>query len=248
MDRRTRRSSGGAPPLECREGGVRGGPPELLLATRSEHKAAEARRVLESECGGSVRLVTLAEARVERLAEEDDLEPFATFEENAAAKARYYARRAAMTAVADDSGLEVEALGWGPGVRTRRFAPLGRYPGLSRDDANNEHLLESLGALSPAKRGARYVCVACLCDPVGESIRNFRGEAYGRILEKRRGDGGFGYDPLFLAENQGRSYAELSPSEKDALSHRGRAFRAVASFLGDLQRAGGQQSTGDPRP
>ena len=203
--------------------------------------------MLESECGDSVRLVTLAEAQVERLADEDDLEPFATFEENAAAKARYYARRAAMTVVADDSGLEVEALGWAPGVRTKRFAPLGRYPGLSRDDANNEHLLECLGALPPAKRWARYVCVACLCDPASESIRHFRGEAYGRILEERRGHGGFGYDPLFLAEDQGRSYAELSLSEKNALSHRGRAFRAVAIFLRDLRQAGAQQSTGDPR-
>ena len=245
MERRTKRSSGDAAVLECR-GRLVHGLPELLLATRSEHKAAEARRVLESECGGSVRLVTLAEARVERLAEEDDLEPFATFEENAAAKARYYARRAAMTAVADDSGLEVEALGWAPGVRTKRFAPPGRYPGVSRDDANNEHLLERLASHPLAERGARYVCVACLCDPAGESIRHFRGEAYGRILEEPRGDGGFGYDPIFLAEDQGRSYAELSPSEKDALSHRGRVFRAVASFLGDLQRAGARQSTGDP--
>lgn len=239
-------SGGDAAPREYR-GRLFHGLPDLLLATRSEHKAAEARRVLESECGGPVRLVTLAEAQVERLAEEDDLEPFATFEENAAAKARYYARRTAMTVVADDSGLEVEALGWGPGVRTKRFAPPGRYPGLSRDEANNEHLLERLGELPNATRVARYVCVACLCDPVGESTRHFRGEAYGRILEERRGDGGFGYDPLFLAEDQGRSYAELSPSDKNALSHRGRAFRAVARFLSDLQRAGAQQSTGDPR-
>ena len=246
MEKRTNRPGGDVAELE-RRGSFVHGLPELLLATRSVHKAAEARRVLESECGGSVRLVTLTEAQVERLSEEDDLEPFATFEENAAAKARYYARRAAMTAVADDSGLEVEALGWAPGVRTKRFAPLGRYPGLSRDDANNEHLLGCLGSLPPAERRARYVCVACLCDPVGESVRHFRGEAYGRILDELRGDAGFGYDPLFLAEDQGRSYAELSPSEKDALSHRGRAFRAVASFLSDLQRAGGRQSTGDPK-
>ena len=212
---------------------------ELLIATRSEHKAEEAARVLRAWRGRGVRTVTLAEAGLERLPEEDGLEPFDTFAENAAAKARHYARRAGMAAVADDSGLEVEALKWGPGVRTKRFAPRGLYPGMTRDEANNEHLLELLRSLPAARRRARYVCVACLCDAAGEPIRHFRGEASGRILEEGRGRGGFGYDPLFQAEDDERSYAELSGAEKDALSHRGQAFRALARFVAGARPEGG---------
>ncbi len=204
---------------------------KLLLATRSTHKAAEVVRILQA-AGSGHRLVTLEEASIPWSAAEESLEPFDTFEENAASKARYFADLTGLPTVADDSGLEVLALDGRPGVRTKRFAPLERYPGLERDEANNSHLLESLRGLAAAERGARYVCVACHCDPVTGAVAHFRGESPGRIVTSRRGTGGFGYDPIFLDEASNRTYAQLTADEKNRLSHRGRAFRALASFLG----------------
>ena len=204
---------------------------KLLLATRSTHKAAEVVRILQA-AGSGHRLVTLEEASIPWSAAEESLEPFDTFEENAASKARYFADLTGLPTVADDSGLEVLALDGRPGVRTKRFAPLERYPGLERDEANNSHLLESLRGLAAAERGARYVCVACHCDPVTGAVAHFRGESPGRIVTRRRGTGGFGYDPIFLDEASNRTYAQLTADEKNRLSHRGRAFRALASFLG----------------
>ena len=133
--------------------------------------------------------------------------------------------------MADDSGLEVAALDGRPGVRTKRFAPLERYPGLERDDANNSHLLECLRGLPPAERWAQYVCVACYTDPQSGDMIHFRGEAPGRIVTRPRGQGGFGYDPLFLDMDAGRTYAQLTSDEKHERSHRGRAFRALAAYL-----------------
>lgn len=204
---------------------------KLLLATRSTHKAAEVVRILQA-AGSGHRLVTLEEASIPWSAAEKSLEPFDTFEENAASKARYFADLTGLPTVADDSGLEVLALDGRPGVRTKRFAPLERYPGLERDEANNSHLLASLRGLAAAERGARYVCVACHCDPVTGAVAHFRGESPGRIVTRRRGTGGFGYDPIFLDVASNRTYAQLTADEKNRLSHRGRAFRALASFLG----------------
>lgn len=204
---------------------------KLLLATRSTHKAAEVVRILQA-AGGEHRLVTLEEASIPWSAAEECLEPFETFEENAASKARYFADLTGLPTVADDSGLEVLALDGRPGVRTKRFAPLEIYPGLERDEANNSHLLESLRAVAPAERDARYVCVACYCDPATGATVHFRGESPGRIATRRRGTGGFGYDPIFLDLASKRTYAQLTADEKNRLSHRGRAFRALAAFLG----------------
>ena len=204
---------------------------KLLLATRSEHKAREVVRIL-AKGGRRVRdVVTLEEVGIAWSEAEEELEPFATFEENAASKARHFARVSGLATVADDSGLEVDALGGRPGVRTKRFAPPGRYPGLDRDEANNRHLLECLRGVPTAMRGARYVCVACFVDPGSGAVAHFRGEAPGRILGGGRGSGGFGYDPLFLDEETNRGYAELTSDEKNARSHRGKAFRALAAFL-----------------
>jgi len=203
----------------------------LLLATRSVHKAAEVARILETAPGGVYRLVTLEDEAVSWSAAEEFLEPFETFEENAASKARYFADLTGLPTVADDSGLEVAALDGRPGVRTKRFAPLERYPGLERDDANNSHLLECLRGLPPAERGARYVCVACYIDPRSGDMVHFRGEAPGRIVTRPRGQGGFGYDPLFLDVDTGRTYAQLTADQKHERSHRGRAFRALAAYL-----------------
>ena len=218
---------------------------KILLATRSMHKAGEVARILE-ECGGP-RILTLDDAGLPWSGAEDALEPWETFEENAASKARYFARATGLPTVADDSGLEVDALDGRPGVRTKRFAPPGRFPGLARDEANNAWLLESLRGVPEPERGGRYVCVASFVEaeaagaggsrrldagPEGDDgAQCFRGEAPGRILERRRGGGGFGYDPLFLDLELGRTFAELAPGEKNARSHRGRAFRAFASFL-----------------
>ena len=126
---------------------------KLLLATRSAHKAREVARILRDAGGGDLLLATLEDASIPWSPVEESLEPFDTFEENAASKARYFARLSGLPTVADDSGLEVDALGGRPGVRTKRFAPRERYPDLGRDEANNRYLIERLE--TRARRGAR---------------------------------------------------------------------------------------------
>ena len=219
----------------------------LLLATRNAHKAGEVIEILK-ECGGP-QILTLDDAGVPWSRAEEELEPWQSFAENAAAKARYFAHLTGLPTVADDSGLAVDALGGRPGVRSRRFAPLERYPGLAQDEANNAWLLESLRTVPEAGRGARYLCVAAFAEAgaapperslrtavglCGEGVRCFRGEAQGQILRQRRGQGGFGYDPLFLDPELGRTFAELTPGEKNARSHRGHAFRAFTSCYREL--------------
>lgn len=233
---------------------------KLVLATRSAHKAAEVRRILAAAnhalatAGGAdggarrLRLVGLDEAGIPESPEEEGLERFDTFEENAVAKAEWFARLSGLPTIADDSGLEVDALAGRPGVRTKRFAPMEDYPGLFRDEANNRHLLRLLTGVPRARRGARYVCVAALALPGAADPptppATFRGEAPGLIVESPRGAGGFGYDPIVLAPSASRTYAELAPEEKDRRSHRGRAFRALAAHLA---RAGHCTKTSLPR-
>ncbi len=200
----------------------------LLVATRSAHKIAEIRDILAGV--PDLALVDLDEAGVPKSPAEDDLEPHDTFEENAISKARYYHSVTGLPTVADDSGLEVEALGGAPGVRSKRFAPGDDLDGLERDLANNRYLLSKLRGLPPEARGARYVCVAALIEP-GRAPRLFRGEAPGRIVDEPRGSGGFGYDAHVLDVQSGGTYAELSLQEKNARSHRGRAFGALAEAL-----------------
>ena len=204
---------------------------KLLLATRSAHKAREVARILRDGRRGDFRLATLDDVAIPYSPVEESLEPFDTFEENAASKARYFARLSGLPTVADDSGIEVDALGGRPGVRTKRFAPPGRYPDLSRDEANNRYLLERLEHVPARERGARYVCVASFIDPSSGETAHFRGEAPGRILREGRGTGGFGYDPIFQDDELQRTFAELTEAEKNARSHRGKAFRAFAKFL-----------------
>ena len=204
---------------------------KLLLATRSAHKAREVGRILGDGWWGNFRLATLDDVAIPYSPVEESLEPFDTFEENAASKARYFARLSGLPTVADDSGIDVDALGGRPGVRTKRFAPPGRYPDLSRDEANNRYLLERLEHVPVRERGARYVCVASFIDPVSGVTARFRGEAPGRILHEGRGTGGFGYDPIFQDDELQRTFAEISEAEKNARSHRGKAFRAFAEFL-----------------
>jgi len=200
----------------------------LLVATRSAHKMGEIREILAEVPGLTV--LDLDEAGIPEDSAEDDLEAYDTFEENALAKARHFFGLAGIPTVADDSGIAVDALGGAPGVRSKRFAPERGLDGQARDDANNRHLVEKLADVPPAERTARYVCVAALVEDGAEPVF-CRGEAPGVILDAPRGSGGFGYDPYVLDTELGRTFAEMSPSEKNARSHRGAAFRALADVL-----------------
>jgi XTP/dITP diphosphohydrolase len=202
---------------------------DLVLATRSTHKIEEIRKILEVV--PDLRVLDLTEAGVPYDAVEEDLEPYDTFEENAASKASYFQGITGMPTVADDSGIEIDLLGGAPGVRSKRFAPDRGFEGLALDQANNAHLLASLGDAPLAERTGRYVCVAVLNRGDPRDVTVLRGEAPGLILNAPRGSGGFGYDPLFLDEQLGKTFAEIAPEEKNARSHRGKAFRALAGEL-----------------
>ena len=201
---------------------------ELLLATRSAHKVQEIRTILS----GIPRLTVLDldDIGLEWRDEEEALEPFDTFEENARSKAEYFHARTGLPTVADDSGLEVDALGGAPGVRSKRFAPVEGLTGHKLDQANNNYLVERLGALELEKRTSQYVCTAALLGFTSQMIVT-RGEAKGLILAEPRGDGGFGYDPYFFEPNLKMTFAELHPDQKNELSHRGKAFRALTIIL-----------------
>lgn len=202
---------------------------KLLVATRSAHKVGEIRAILAGV--PDLELIDLEGAGLPEDPEEDHLEPHESFEENARSKAEYFHRRSGLPTVADDSGIEVDALGGQPGVRSRRFAPMPDSASRAEQDrANNQHLLERLAGVESARRTARYVCVAALCEGEGRTVL-FRGTAEGRVLTAPRGEGGFGYDPLFLSDDLGSTFGEAPPAEKDARSHRGKAFRALAAYL-----------------
>jgi XTP/dITP diphosphohydrolase len=148
-----------------------------------------------------------------------------TFAENAVLKALAASRHSGLPALADDSGLEVEALGGKPGIRSARFA------GEDADDsANNRLLLRSLAGVPPEKRRARFVAVVALASPEGW-IKTFAGMAGGTILAEPRGNGGFGYDPLFLSDELGLTFAEAGAEAKDRVSHRGRAFARLVEEI-----------------
>lgn len=201
---------------------------ELLVATRSAHKIREIRRIL----AGVPELTVLGpdEAGIEYDPAEQDLEPHETFEENARSKADYFRALSGLVTVADDSGLEVDALGGAPGVYSKRFAPDTGLSGTERDLANNRHLVAQLEGREASERGARYVCVAALVRDDG-GVEYFRGEAPGIIVAEPAGRGGFGYDPHFFDSELGRTFAEVSDDEKNARSHRGKAFTALARAL-----------------
>jgi XTP/dITP diphosphohydrolase len=199
----------------------------ILLATRSAGKLRELRPMFSA---ASLSVVDLPELGIAESADEEELERFATFEENAMAKARYFHDRTRMPVVADDSGLEVEALGRRPGVRSKRWSGRVDLSGPALDEANNALLVQSLRGVSD--RRARYVCVAAYVDGDHSLLR--RGEAPGVIVDEPRGAGGFGYDPYFVLAGTGRTFAELSISEKEQLSHRGRAFSALIRAIAGL--------------
>lgn len=201
--------------------------PKLLIATRSAGKRREIRRILADL---AFDIVFPDDVGLSERPEEARLEDAESFEGNAARKAEYFARLSRLPTAADDSGLEVFALGGKPGVRSKRFA-LSQGPPADRDDANNRELLHRLSGAPPEKRRARYRCMVAYVREPGAIPMTFEGTCTGAILTALSGSGGFGYDPLFLSDDLGVRFGETDPAEKDRVSHRGRAFRKLAEYL-----------------
>ena len=199
----------------------------LLVATRSRGKQREVRRLLAPT---GIPILFPDDAGILHDPAEERLELAETFEANARAKAEYFARRTGLPTVADDSGLEVFALGGLPGVRSKRWAA-SSAAGVELDRANNAELLRRLLGAPAARRRARYRCVLAYFASPGAVPEIFEGECAGTILDEPQGEGGFGYDPLFRSDDLGRSFGEAGEADKDAVSHRGRAFRALLGRL-----------------
>ncbi|MEL7473431.1 MAG: non-canonical purine NTP pyrophosphatase [Planctomycetota bacterium] len=224
---------------------------EIVLATGNPHKVEEMRAVFARRLGDRVDLQSLADFPGGGFVE--PVEDGATFEANATIKAISYAEQTGRVCLADDSGLEVDALGGAPGVISSHYFCDGRPDAVQaemtrdeRDAANNERLMRELAGVNPEARTARFVCVMVLAAPpegehLGRPIAQVRGTFEGRIGEPAsvpRGTNGFGYDPLFLvAPGFDRTSAEMPPAEKNASSHRGRAAELMARRLRELAGA-----------
>ncbi len=161
---------------------------------------------------------------------QEPVEDGETFEDNARIKAVSYAKQLGMRCLAEDSGLEVDALSGRPGVHSARYAGVGKTRD-EKDAVNNAKLLEEMAHVPDGERSARYVSAVCVADPDGTVVVETRGTFEGVIVHRPRGSGGFGYDPLFLVPELGRTSAELSPDEKNALSHRGHSVRMLVELL-----------------
>ena len=195
----------------------------LVLATRNAHKVDELRRIL-GDAGLAVELVGMdAFPDVPDVAETGT-----TFAENALLKAHAVAAATGLPAVADDSGLCVDVLGGSPGVFSARWS--GRH---GDDAANLDLLLAQVSDVPDDRRGAHFACAAALALPGGVE-RVVEGRLTGVLVRERRGGNGFGYDPVFVPDGESRTTAELEPEEKDAISHRGRAFRGLVPHVAEL--------------
>ncbi len=203
---------------------------ELLFATTNPHKARELAEIL-GPFGIEVRSLADVGGRVPEPVEDAD-----TFEGNARIKATHYARALGMACLADDSGLEVDALGGAPGVRSARYAGRGATRE-ERDRANNAKLVAELRRLGDVDRSARFVCALCLAGADGTVRFETRGTYDGVIVDAPRGANGFGYDPHFFVPDAGKTDAELSSEERNARSHRGAATRALAAWLAGPSRS-----------
>ncbi|MFQ5412196.1 MAG: RdgB/HAM1 family non-canonical purine NTP pyrophosphatase [Phycisphaerae bacterium] len=208
---------------------------EILIATGNAGKAREIVAILSdfpaADHPNIIRWRTLRDLPDEIPEPHEDRESFA---ENAALKARYYARATGLWTLADDSGLEVDALGGGPGVRSARYADLpGDAPRDRRDAANNRKLIAALKDVSPEYRTARFRCALCLAD-ADRILASAEGVIEGRIIDVARGSGGFGYDPHFFVPELGNTTAELTPEHKNRISHRGRALQKMQATLARL--------------
>ena len=190
----------------------------VLLATANQGKVAELKQIMGEK---GIELIGLSDSE-----STERIETGGTFSENALLKANHYHRIASLPTIADDSGLEVEALGGAPGVHSARYAGLG-----ADDGARLTKLLEEMKDLPMHRRRARFVCAAAIVWEGGRKV--VLEEARGVILKSPRGHNGFGYDPVFFYEPLGKTFAELAPSEKAAVSHRGRAFRQLAAWLSE---------------
>jgi XTP/dITP diphosphohydrolase len=204
----------------------------LVLATLNPHKVTELSRILDGDGGpgAGVSLTSLAEFP----GAPDVAETGATFADNALLKARAIAAFTGLPAVADDSGICADALNGMPGVLSARWS--GRH---GDDQANLDLLLAQLADIPDERRGAEFRCAAALVQP-GGAEQVTEGVLRGRLIRARRGTGGFGYDPIFVPDGGTQTTAELSPAEKDAISHRGRALRALAPAIAVLAARPGQ--------
>ncbi|MFE9691473.1 RdgB/HAM1 family non-canonical purine NTP pyrophosphatase [Micromonospora sp. NPDC005806] len=195
---------------------------QVLLATRNRKKLVELQRILDGALGAH-RIALLGLDDVEEYPELP--ETGLTFGENALIKAREGARRTSLPTIADDSGLAVDALNGMPGVFSARWS--GRH---GDDQANFQLVLDQIADLPDEHRDASFVCTVALVLPNGKE-HLVDGRQSGRLLRAPRGEGGFGYDPIFLGDGQERTNAELTPEEKDAVSHRGKALRELAKLV-----------------
>jgi XTP/dITP diphosphohydrolase len=194
---------------------------ELWIASANDHKRKELHEILAA-AGLDLRLRLMSELP----AFPEIVEDGATFADNAAIKAKAVALRARGWAVGDDSGLCVDALDGRPGLHSARYAGPGKS-----DQDRIARLLAELQGVPDARRTARFVCSLALADPGGTVLVRAEGACEGKILHSARGSGGFGYDPVFLCPEAGKTFAELSSVEKHRLSHRGRALRALLAQL-----------------
>lgn len=221
---------------------------ELILASQNRHKIREFNQMFADR--GYADILFRPSGEVGLL--EDVLEDGETFEANALLKAAYPAMHGYI-GVADDSGLAVEALGWAPGVLSARYAGVH-----GDDEANNQKLLRDLESVPDGKRRAKYVCVIAVVWPLGAKVTIpkavdaapllperlkgkvgpcllVRGECFGEILRAYQGQGGFGYDPLFYIPEQGKTFAEMAPEAKNAMSHRGFALKQLIDVFQSLE-------------
>jgi XTP/dITP diphosphohydrolase len=201
----------------------------ILFATTNAHKLSEASAILEPFAIELHSLGSLSGEFPEPVEDGD------TFEANAALKARYYAKLTGLRCLAEDSGIEVDALGGAPGVYSARYSGV-EGPASERDRANNDKLLAALQGVPAERRQARFVCAACVADAGGRVLAEARGTFEGAIADAPRGTNGFGYDPLLYLPDRGCTSAELSSAEKHARSHRGEALRLLAPRLLEVLR------------
>jgi XTP/dITP diphosphohydrolase len=206
---------------------------KLLAATRSLGKQREIRRILGWT---GLEIVFPDDVWLRETADGDALEQADSFEANARHKAEYFARLSSLPTFADDSGLEVFALGGEPGVRSKRWSGASGSAA-EVDAANNAELLRRLAGAPEPNRLARYRCVIVFLKSAGDMPTVCQGDCTGRILEAPRGTDGFGYDPLFFSDELGKAFGEATAKEKDAVSHRGRALRALAQSLSAAGRS-----------
>lgn len=192
---------------------------KLVLATKNKGKALEFQRIL-----AELKITNLEILTLDSFPEIGEIEETGnTFEENSLLKARAISKITGLSALADDSGICVDALNGAPGIYSARYSGNG-------DEANNQKLLKELASVPEKDRGAYFICVAAFVRPDGYE-KVVEGKFTGKILHEIKGSGGFGYDPIFQPDGLDRSSAELSAQEKDAISHRGIALRAIAPFI-----------------